>query len=320
MQEPIIVAQQVHLAARPRGLPALADFAMVEAPLPAPAEGEGLVRNRWRALDPHVRLRMGRGDSSHPPFALGQVLEGAAIGEVLVSRTPRFRGGDLVRGAFGWRDFYVARAGQVEPIDTAADPDLLPELRLGVLAPSGLAAFARAHGCHVVATAGGEAQRAWLERELGVVALDCRADDFDERAASAFPNGVDVYLDTVGGELLRVALEHMNDFGRIISCGMMDQYNDSVPRSGPLNLHHVVARRRAEMTPHHRAGAACGAAGVDRPEAGADLWQMPGPLRMTARAGAHHWAGGALPPRLCATRSASSLCVWVVGCRVSQNR
>jgi len=272
-RECIIISQQIHLASHPQGLPVLENFAFVDVPLPVPAEGEILVRNRWMALDPQLRLRMDRGNGGPAPFELGQVMEGSAIGEVLVSRSPRFRPGDLVCGRFGWRDFYVAADALVEAIDTAADPDLALELRLGVLGPSGLAAFAalfriaelqtgervlisgatgalgsvacafaKAHGCHVVATAGGEQRRLWLERELGVTALDYRADDFDYRVAAAFPQGIDVYLDTVGGEQLRIALDHMNDFGCIVSCGMMDQYNDPLPRPGPANLHHVVSR------------------------------------------------------------------------------
>lgn len=270
----IIIAQQVHLASRPQGLPVLENFALVEVPLAAPEDGEILVRNRWMALDPHLRLRMERSHGSLLPFELGRVMEGSAIGEVLVSCSPRFRAGDLVCSMFGWRDFYVAQASQVAPIDTAADPDLPLELRLGALGLSGLAAFAalfriaelqagervlisgatgalgsaacafaKAHGCQVVATAGGEERRAWLEQELGVVALDYRASDFDAQVAAACPHGVDVYLDTVGGDQLRVALEHMNDFGCIVSCGMMDQYNDRQPCPRAANLQQVASRR-----------------------------------------------------------------------------
>ena len=109
-------------------------------------------------------------------------------------------------------------------------------------------ALAKAMGCYVVGTAGGEEKRTWLEREVGVdVAIDYRAPDLDDAVAKAFPDGIDVYLESAGGEQLRVALDHMRTFGRIAFCGMINQYNDITPRPGPSNLYNIVTRKlRAE--------------------------------------------------------------------------
>lgn len=270
----IAVAREVHLKSRPKGLPTIENFATVEVIVATPAEGEVLVRNLWMSVDPYMRGRMNEGPSYIPQFELGQPMQGSAIGKVLVSRSPQFAAGDLVSSMFGWRDMFVAPGAQLQVIDTSNMPDAPLEAHLGVLGVPGLTgyvalhriaqiqqgeyvfisgatgavgvvacALAKAAGCHVVGTAGSEEKRAWLERELGVVALNYRAPDFEYQVAREFPAGIDVYLDNVGGEQLRIALDNMREFGRIACCGMIDQYNDVVPRPGPENLYNVVTRQ-----------------------------------------------------------------------------
>ncbi|HKN03547.1 MAG TPA: NADP-dependent oxidoreductase [Buttiauxella sp.] len=270
-----IISREIQLKSRPIGLPTLENFNIVAVPVPAPAEGEVLVRNMWMSVDPYMRGRMNEGRSYIPPFELGCALEGSAIGQVVMSGSPEFQVGDYVSSMFGWREAYMAKAASVQRIDVAATSTAPLETHLSVLGVPGLTAyaalfriaklkpgervfisgatgavgsaacaFAKAIGCYVVGTAGSEEKRQWLQRELGVdVAIDYRTPDFDHAIASAFPDGIDVYLDNAGGEQLRLALDHMRDFGRVVCCGMIDQYNDTTPRPGPSNLYNIVTRK-----------------------------------------------------------------------------
>ncbi|AZE48468.1 Putative oxidoreductase YncB [Pseudomonas chlororaphis] len=269
----VVMSREVQLKSRPTGLPTLENFKVVEVAVPQPEEGEVLVRNLWMSVDPYMRGRMNEGRSYIPPFELDRAIEGSAIGQVIASRSAKFQEGDYVSSMFGWREAYVAKADNVQGIAAASLAPL--ESRLGALGVPGLTAyvalfriaklkpgervfisgatgavgsvacaFAKAIGCYVVGTAGSEEKRQWLERDLGIdVAIDYRAPDFDSVVARAFPDGIDVYLDNAGGEQLRVALDHMRDFGRIACCGMIDQYNDTTARPGPTNLYNIVTRK-----------------------------------------------------------------------------
>ncbi|PHV11561.1 NADP-dependent oxidoreductase [Chitinimonas sp. BJB300] len=270
-----VVSSEIRLKSRPSGLPTLENFELVKVPVPAPKAGEVLVRNLWMSVDPYMRGRMNEGQSYIPPFELGRVLEGSAIGQIVTSNVPELQAGDYVTSMFGWREAYVAAATSVQRLDVTPSLQVPLESHLGALGVPGLTAyvalfrianlkpgervfisgatgavgaaacaFAKAMGCYVVGTAGSEEKRAWTERVLGIdAAINYRAPDFDSAVARAFPDGIDVYLDNAGGEQLRVALDHMREFGRIACCGMIDQYNDTVPKSGPANLYNIVTRK-----------------------------------------------------------------------------
>ncbi|MGQ5521859.1 NADP-dependent oxidoreductase [Chitinimonas sp. PSY-7] len=270
-----LISNEIRLKSRPVGLPTLANFVMVEVPLPVPGEGEVLVRNLWMSVDPYMRGRMNEGPSYIPAFQLGHALEGSAIGQVITSNTAELKVGDYVTSMFGWREAYVAKAANVQRLDISSAMEVPIESYLGALGNPGLTAYvalsrvaklepgervfisgatgtvgvvacalAKAKGCYVVGTAGSEEKRLWLEREAGIdVAVNYRAPDFELAVKRAFPDGVDVYLDNAGGEQLRVALDHMREFGRIACIGMIDQYNDAAPRPGPSNLYNVVTRK-----------------------------------------------------------------------------
>ncbi|WP_284330990.1 NADP-dependent oxidoreductase [Dyella flagellata] len=264
------------MKSRPHGVPIADNFFMAEVKIPAPAQGEVLVRNLWMSVDPYMRGRMNEGASYIPPFELGHPLVGAAIGQVVASRASGFREGDYVTSMLGWREAFTAKAGAVTPlINFVHAMDVPLEMFLGPLGVPGLTSYvslfrigkllpgervfisgasgavgsfaaivAKSMGCYVVGTAGDETKRAWLQSELGLdVALNYRATDFEQSLKNAFPEGIDLYLDNVGGEQLRMALDLMRDFGRIIASGMIDQYNDVAPRPGPANLYNIVTRR-----------------------------------------------------------------------------
>lgn len=272
---PAIASREFRLAARPAGAPAAADFALVEKPAPAPGAGEIQVRNLWMSVDPYMRGRMADRKSYVAPFALGEALEGGAIGEVAASLADGFAPGDLVMSMKGWREAWTGAPAGVRKLDPHGLP---PQALLGVAGVTGLTAYAgleaiappkpgetvlvsaaagavgsiacqiaKIKGCRVVGVAGSAEKLAYLA-EIGVdAAVNYREHDgvgpLTRAFAAAAPDGVDVYFENVGGDHLAAALNVMNDHGRIAVCGMISQYNDAEPRPGPRNLAQIIAKR-----------------------------------------------------------------------------
>jgi len=265
-------SREVHLVSRPEGLPSDDCFEIVEVELPAPSAGEVTVRNRYLSVDPYMRGRMRDIESYSPPYELGMVMHGAAVGEVVASEHADFATGDLVSSNFGWREGYTASAATLSKLPDDADR---PSYYLGVLGMPGLTAYAgtldvgrvaegetffvsgaagavgstagqvaRMHGCRVIGSAGSDEKVAWLLDELGFdAAFNYRTSDLDAALAEAAPDGVDVYFDNVGYDHLQAALERMNPYGRVAACGSISGYNATDPRPGPSNLSTIVGKR-----------------------------------------------------------------------------
>lgn len=247
---------RIILAARPEGAPRLEDFAVTNGPVPDPAAGELLLRTLYLSLDPYLRGRMGSSashSSSTPPVALGAVMEGGTVGEVVASEDPRFAPGDVVLAHTGWQEYGVARADAVRRL---YPEEAAPSTALGVRGMPGLTAYgavrgiarpepgetmvvaaatgtvgslagqmARIAGARVVGIAGGERKVAWL-REAGFdVALDHRAPDFEDRLAEATPNGIDIYVENVGGRVWRAVWPRLNKHARVPVCGVASAYS-----------------------------------------------------------------------------------------------
>jgi len=268
--------RRILLARRPQGAPVAEDFRFDEAPPPVPAEGEVLIRHRFLSLDPYQRGRMDDAKSYAKPVALGGVMESQAVGQVAASRHPRFRDGDWVLGGFGWQT-HSARPGDVLiPIDPAEAP---PSTALGVLGMPGLTAWVgltdigqpkagetlvvsaasgavgqvvgqlgRIAGARVVGIAGGSAKCAFITDELGFDAAVDHRGDLAAGLDAACPGGVDVYWENVGGAVQAAVFPRLNEFGRVVMCGMIAQYNSSAGAAatgappGP-NLGPVVRKR-----------------------------------------------------------------------------
>lgn len=266
-------SREVRLKRRPVGLPAESDFEIVEAAATAPADGEILVRNVCMSVDPYMRGRMIDRKSYVPPFELGAVLQGGAVGVVLESRNGRFAVGDHVSSMNGWRELFVSDGAGLQKVDGSVAP---PSAYLGVLGMPGLTAYvglldigqpeagqtvfvsgaagavgsavcqiAKAKGCRVVGTAGSQEKLAWLTAECGVdVTLNYRTvENLKTELLAACPDGIDVYFDNVGGEHLEAALWGMNEHGRIVACGSISTYNETEPPPGPRNLFNIVTKR-----------------------------------------------------------------------------
>lgn len=269
-----ITSREIRLASRPTGEPTADNFALAVAELPAvPAEDHLLVRNLYMSVDPYMRGRMRDGRSYAAPFALNEALTGGAVGEVIASGHPDFAPGDTVLHNAGWREYADVPGKGV----TKIDPTLAPvQSFLGVLGMPGKTAYvglldigqpkagetvfvsgaagavgslvcqiAKLQGCRVVGSAGSAEKVRWLHDVAGVdAAINYRdAKNLRKAIGAECPNGVDVYFENVGGEHLEATLSLMNDFGRIVACGMISQYNASEPAPGPRNLGLIVGRR-----------------------------------------------------------------------------
>jgi len=263
--------RQVLLRRRPNGLPVPEDFAIVEAPLPEPAEGEVLLRGIYLSLDPYMRGRISAARSYARPVEPGEVIEGRVVGQVVRSRHPGFRDGDYAFGGYGWQLYSAVEGGRLEQLDPAEAPI---STALGVLGMPGLTAYvglatigqpqpgetvvvsaasgavgavagqlAKRQGARVVGIAGGADKCRYVEQELGFdAAIDHRGADLGAALDAACPAGIDVYFENVGGSVQQAVFPRLNDFGRMVMCGMIAEYNDREPRPGP-NFGAVVRKR-----------------------------------------------------------------------------
>ena len=263
--------RQVLLASRPTGWVTPDNFRFVDVPVPVPAEGQVLVRNRFLSLDPYMRGRMDAAKSYAASVEVGSIMVGGTVGQVVDSRSPRFKPGDWVAGAFGWQWFGCADASHLSRIDTSVAP---PSWYLGVLGMPGVTAWvglmdigqpkagetvvvsaasgavgsvvgqlARIAGCRVVGIAGGAAKCAYVVNELGLDAcVDHKAGSLRNALAAAAPKGVDINFENVGGETLDAILPLMNDFSRIPLCGLVSQYN-ATEAYGVKNFRYILSAR-----------------------------------------------------------------------------
>ncbi|SEN59076.1 hypothetical protein SAMN04488003_12219 [Loktanella fryxellensis] len=271
-------ATRMVLASRPQGKPVPDNFRKEEVTLPALTDGTFLVRVIWLSLDPYMRGRMDDAKSYAKPVAIGDTMEGGAVGEVMNSRNADYPKGAIVAGAFGWTTHAVSDGTSVRIVDPAVAPISTAQ---GVLGMPGITAWvglndigraqdgetivvsaatgavgaivgqlARARNMRVIGVAGGADKCAHAVQDLGYHAcLDHHAHDaksLSQAIADAAPDGVDVYFESVGGKTLEAVLPHMNTHGRIALCGMIAWYSghgigDAQPL--PTVWRHILTRR-----------------------------------------------------------------------------
>jgi NADPH-dependent curcumin reductase CurA len=267
---------QIRLAARPSGLPGPECWELREEPVPDPADGEFVVEASHISLDPAMRGWMNEGRSYIEPVELGAVMRAGAVGQVVASAHPTFAEGDHVYGNFGVQEYAISDGAGVVKVD----PDLAPlPTFLGALGMTGMTAYfglldvgrlqdgdtvvvsgaagavgsvagqiARIKGCRVIGIAGGGEKCRWITEELGFdAAIDYRAENVAAALRTNVPDGLDVYFDNVGGEILDAALTRLARGARIVICGAISQYNASEGMRGPANYMSLLVNR-ASMT------------------------------------------------------------------------
>ncbi len=270
--------RRIVLRRRPQGAPVAEDFELTQARLEPPGAGEVRLRTLWLSLDPYMRGRMNDGPSYATPVALGAVMPGETIAVVEVSNAADRPVGTLVRAHAGWQTHAVLPAASTHPVDADLAP---PQAFLGVLGMPGLTAYAglvelgrpqagetlvvaaatgpvgslvgqlaRRAGLRTVGVAGG-AEKARLAREtFGFdVALDHKGADFEAALADACPDGVDVYVELVGGRVLDAMLPHLNVHARVPVIGTVAHYNATGLPGGadrlPWLMRQVLVKRLA---------------------------------------------------------------------------
>lgn len=251
------VNRKITLAQRPIGLPKANDFQLQQAAIPAVEDGAMLIRNRIFAIDPAIRGFLDDRPSYMPPLEIGETIRGMVLGEVVESRLPDFQAGDYVRALAGWEEFSLLRADALglEKCD-CPDPDAL-SLYMGTMGPSGLTAYvglfaigriqagdtvaisaaagavgnvagqiARLMGCRTIGITSSP-EKVELCRQLGFdTVINYKAPGtLDEKLVAAAPDGIDIYFDNVGGEILDAVLMHLAQKARVVICGMIANYN-----------------------------------------------------------------------------------------------
>ncbi|MEB2318653.1 MAG: NADP-dependent oxidoreductase [Pseudomonadota bacterium] len=247
------------LASRPQGVPTEANFRLVETPVPEPVEGQVLVRHHFMSLDPYMRGRMDDAKSYAASQALDAVMQGGTVGEVVDSRHPGFKAGQMVVGAGGWQQYSLSDGRDLRVVDTGKVP---ASAWLGSVGMPGVTAWhglnriiepkkgetvvvsaatgavgsvvgqlAKRKGCRVVGIAGGAEKCRIVTEEYGFDAcVDYKAGRLKEDLKAATPDGIDGNFENVGGEVFDAILARMNAFGRVAICGLISGYSgEAIP-------------------------------------------------------------------------------------------
>ncbi|MGD8417587.1 MAG: NADP-dependent oxidoreductase [Pseudomonadales bacterium] len=268
---------QWRLRSRPVGMVREDDFERVDEPVPDLGDNEFLIRNLYLAFEPAMRGWLNDVKSYVAPVQIGEVMRASTVGQVVESRNPEFPEGELVTGMFGWQEYAISDGkpglmGRIGRVPEGVEPTLM----LGALGGTGLTAYfgmldvgkpgegdvvvvsgaagatgsvagqvARIAGAgKVVGIAGGQRKCRWLVDELGFdAAIDYKSEDVHARLREECPNGIDVFFDNVGGEILDAALLNMALHGRIVLCGGISSYNAEALPPGPSNYMQLVIRR-----------------------------------------------------------------------------
>lgn len=253
----------IQLKNRPKGTPQLDDFEFVEEQKPEPKDGDVLLKTKFVSVDPYLRGRMRDEDSYIEPFQLNKPIESGIIAEVIESNNDNFKEGDFVNGMLEWKEFQTATGKGLNKVD----PDKASlSAYLGILGLTGLTAYisldkigdlkegetllvsgasgavgsvvgqiGKIKGCHVVGIAGTDEKIKLMKEKFGFdEGINYKTTDNMKKAiADACPDGVDVYFDNVGGEILDAAMQNINENGRVINCGAISLYNKTEVPMGP---------------------------------------------------------------------------------------
>jgi len=268
------VNRQIILTEKPQEKLSLANFALAEGEVPAPGEGEALVRTRYISLDAANRAWM-QGVTYRAALSSGEVMAGGALAEVVESRDPSLAPGDIVSAETGWQDYAALPAKRLSKLPKMAPlthllsvygvtglTAYLGLLRVGdpkpgetvvVSAAAGAvgsiaAQVAKLKGARAIGIAGGAEKCGWLTDTLGLdAAVDYKAGDVRRQLRGLCPDGIDVYFDNVGGDVFEAALFNMANHGRVVCCGAVSQYDKAPPPHGPRGVPGLIVTKRLKV-------------------------------------------------------------------------
>jgi NADPH-dependent curcumin reductase CurA len=262
------------LAERPTGMIDESTVRIVDADVPQPGPGEALARVRFLSIDPTIRTWMDDAPGYVPPIGIDEVVRSGGIAEVVQSNCDRYSPGDLLFGMTGWQDYVIADEGAraMQPLP----PGVPPQVALGLFGITGMTAYfglldvgrlqeddvvvvsgaagatgstvgqiAKLKGAgKVIGIAGGPEKCSWIVDELGFsAAIDYKNENVAARLRELAPDGIDLYFDNVGGEILDACLGRLAMRGRVVLCGAIATYNDRGSMRGPANYRSLIIRR-----------------------------------------------------------------------------
>lgn len=264
--------RQYRLASRPTGLVGRENFDLIDEAPPEPGNGEFLVKLEYISLDPAMRGWMNDVRSYVPPVQIGEVMRALGAGTIERSNHGSFKEGDHVVGVFGVQEHAVSDGKSVITVD----PNLVPlPTYLAALGMTGMTAYfglldvgevtggetvvvsgaagavgsvagqiAKIKGCTVIGIAGGSEKCRWITDDLGFdTAIDYKSEDVRAALKTHCPQGVDVYFDNVGGDILDIVLGRLARHARIVICGAISQYNREGAMKGPSNYMSLLVNR-----------------------------------------------------------------------------
>ncbi|KAF0484672.1 NADP-binding protein [Gigaspora margarita] len=244
------------------------------------ADGDILVKNHYMSLDPYMRGKMRHSyvKSYTPAYEIGQVLDGYGIAIVVKSNNKKYQVGDYFVGLIGWEEYSHITANVVSAEALAKEiftKFKVPESHfIGLLGIPGMSAYvglnkigqpkkgetifisaasgavgqvvgqiAKIKGLRVIGSASDDSKIKYLEEELKFDgAFNYKTCNADEKLKELCPNGIDIYFDNVGGETLDIVINHLNNFARVVACGMISQYNTK-DHYGVKNLIQIIGKR-----------------------------------------------------------------------------
>lgn len=266
---------QWRVARRPAGNVVPEDFEWTVTDIPDPGEGEVLLKTHYLGLAPVMRMYMtGASPSGETPLAIGDVIHGRGVAQVVKSRHPEWREGEIVQGQMGWQSWKVSAMTPQEKFFNMPPNGLPAALGSGVLGMTGLSAHAglfacgdpreddrmllsgaaggvgsmvsqmaaNVVGCDVVGIAGGAEKCAFILDHGCSAAIDYKADDIPARLDELRPDGIDLYFDNVGGETLEACLERLRMHARVVLCGSISEYT----REQPFKLSNYTRLRKTD--------------------------------------------------------------------------
>ena len=267
------INRQFRLAARPEGKVKTSDLQLVESAVPEPSDNEVLIQNEYFSLDPSMKGHMENRSDYRAPLQIGDVMAGRTVGTIIASNNPDYAIGSQVFGFFGMQDYALSN-GESIPFHIY-DVPVNPEAALGVLGGTGMTAYfgllrlgdpkpgqllvvsgaagatgnvagqiGKIKGCRVIGIAGSPDKCQMLTDELGFeAAINYKTENVAESLSRLCPEGMNIYFDNVGGQILDDSPDHLAMNARVVICGGISHYNLTTKPPGPSNYFNLVFKR-----------------------------------------------------------------------------